>query len=83
MVTRHIEIPRYYLPIPIPLVTDQYIMSVNNDIKGLLDSVNDRSTSAFMWEWFTTKPWLDSGEVRFVCTHSHEEFNVANANVRC
>jgi hypothetical protein len=19
-----------------------------------------------MWEWFTTKPWLDSGEVRFV-----------------
>jgi len=39
---------------------------VNNDIKGLIDSVNDSSTSAFMWEWFTTKPWLDSGEVRFI-----------------
>jgi len=42
-------------------------MSVNNDIDGLVTSVNDGSTSAFMWEWFTTKPWLDSGEVRFVC----------------
>lgn len=39
---------------------------VNNDINGLVDSVNDGSTSAFMWEWFTTKPWLDSGEVRFI-----------------
>ncbi|KAF9787487.1 periplasmic binding protein-like II [Thelephora terrestris] len=39
---------------------------VNNDIKGLISSVNDSSTSAFMWEWFTTKPWLDSGEVRFI-----------------
>lgn len=39
---------------------------VNNDIRGLIDSVNDGSTSAFMWEWFTTKPWLDTGEVRFV-----------------
>lgn len=38
----------------------------NNDIKGLIDSVNTGSTSAFMWEWFTTKPWLDSGEVRFI-----------------
>ncbi|KAF9061334.1 periplasmic binding protein-like II [Rhodocollybia butyracea] len=39
---------------------------VNNDIRGLIDSVNDGSTSAFMWEWFTTKPWLNSGEVRFI-----------------
>ena len=39
---------------------------VNNDIRGLIDSVNDGSTSAFMWEWFTTKPFVDSGEVRFV-----------------
>ncbi|KAJ3760030.1 periplasmic binding protein-like II [Lentinula raphanica] len=39
---------------------------VNNDIRGLINSVNDGSTSAFMWEWFTTKPWLDSGEVRFI-----------------
>jgi hypothetical protein len=39
---------------------------VNNDIRGLIDSVNDNSTSAFMWEWFTTKPFVDAGEVRFV-----------------
>lgn len=39
---------------------------VNNDIRGLLDSVNDGSTSAFMWEWFTTKPFVDAGEARFV-----------------
>ena len=31
-----------------------------------MDSVNDGTTSAFMWEWFTTKPYVDSGEVRFV-----------------
>ncbi|KZS87769.1 periplasmic binding protein-like II [Sistotremastrum niveocremeum HHB9708] len=39
---------------------------VNNDIHGLVKSVNDGTTSAFMWEWFTTKPWLDKGEVRFI-----------------
>lgn len=39
---------------------------VNNDIRGLIDSVIDGSTSAFMWEWFTTKPYADAGEVRFV-----------------
>ncbi|KIK10191.1 hypothetical protein K443DRAFT_81656 [Laccaria amethystina LaAM-08-1] len=39
---------------------------VNNDIRGLIDSVNDNSTSAFMWEWFTTKPFVDAGEVRFI-----------------
>lgn len=39
---------------------------MNNDIRGLIDSVNDGSTSAFMWEWFTTKPYADAGEVRFV-----------------
>ncbi|KAJ3836991.1 hypothetical protein F5878DRAFT_652807 [Lentinula raphanica] len=39
---------------------------VHNDIRGLINSVNDGRTSAFMWEWFTTKPWLDSGEVRFI-----------------
>jgi len=39
---------------------------VNNDIKGLIKSVNDGSTSAFMWEWFTTKPFVDAGECRFV-----------------
>ena len=42
------------------------VLAVNNDIRGLLDSVNDDSTSAFMWEWFTTKPFVDAGEGRFV-----------------
>ena len=43
------------------------LLSVNNNIHGLIRSVNDGSTSAFMWEWFTTKPWIDRGEARFVC----------------
>lgn len=47
--------------------TSNLKFQVNNDIQRLMDSVNDGSTSAFMWEWFTTKPWVDSGEVRFVC----------------
>ncbi|TFK45854.1 periplasmic binding protein-like II [Heliocybe sulcata] len=46
--------------------TDELEFKVNNDIHGLVNSVNDGSTSAFMWEWFTTKPWLDRGEVRFI-----------------
>ncbi|KII85053.1 hypothetical protein PLICRDRAFT_166547 [Plicaturopsis crispa FD-325 SS-3] len=46
--------------------TDNLEFQVNNDIRGLIDSVNDGSTSAFMWEWFTTKPYADSGEVRFI-----------------
>lgn len=48
------------------LQTEGHVMTVNNDIRGLIDSVNDGSTSAFMWEWFTTKPFADAGEVRFV-----------------
>ncbi|KAL0573223.1 hypothetical protein V5O48_008743 [Marasmius crinis-equi] len=39
---------------------------INNDIRGLIDSVNDGTTSAFMWEWFTTKPFRDAGEVKFI-----------------
>ncbi|KAF9000681.1 hypothetical protein BDQ17DRAFT_1400450 [Cyathus striatus] len=45
---------------------DSLQFQVNNDIRGLIDSVNDRSTSAFMWEWFTTKPFMDAGDVRFI-----------------
>ena len=44
---------------------------VNNDIHGLIASVNDGSTSAFMWEWFTTKPFADAGAVRFVSHRTH------------
>ncbi|KAH7884436.1 periplasmic binding protein-like II [Phlebopus sp. FC_14] len=46
--------------------TDQLKFQVNNNIRGLIDSVNNGSTSAFMWEWFTTKPFADAGECRFV-----------------
>ncbi|KAG6334413.1 hypothetical protein ID866_4682, partial [Astraeus odoratus] len=46
--------------------TDELKFQVNNDIRGLLDSVNEGSTSAFMWEWFTTKPFADASECRFI-----------------
>ncbi|KAI0787622.1 periplasmic binding protein-like II [Fomes fomentarius] len=46
--------------------TNELRFQVNNDIRGLLNSVNDGSTSAFMWEWFTTKPFVDAGEARFI-----------------
>ena len=49
-------------------------LTVNNDIRGLLNSVNDGSTSAFMWEWFTTKPFVDAGEARFVSLQNFEEY---------
>ncbi|KAA1079233.1 hypothetical protein PGT21_004697 [Puccinia graminis f. sp. tritici] len=39
---------------------------VKDSFKNLRDSVNDGSTAAFMWEWFTTKPYQDSGEVKFI-----------------
>lgn len=37
--------------------------AVKDTFQGLRDSVNDGSTSAFMWETFTTKPYFDTGEV--------------------
>jgi hypothetical protein len=46
--------------------TDTLTFQVNHDIRGLIDSVNDGSTSAFMWEWFTTKPFADADECRFI-----------------
>nr|GAT50979.1 predicted protein [Mycena chlorophos] len=46
--------------------TEELKFKINNDIRGLLDSVNGGSTSAFMWEWFTTKPFVDAGEGRFI-----------------
>ncbi|KAG1737337.1 periplasmic binding protein-like II [Suillus lakei] len=46
--------------------TTKLKFQVNNDIRGLIDSVNDGTTSAFMWEWFTTKPFADEGECRFI-----------------
>jgi len=46
--------------------TDTLQFKVKNDIRGLIDSLNDGSTSAFMWEWFTTKPFVDAGQARFI-----------------
>ncbi|KAJ7928912.1 periplasmic binding protein-like II [Mycena leptocephala] len=46
--------------------TQDLKFQINNDIRGLIDSVNDGSTSAFMWEKFTTKPFIDAGEARFI-----------------
>ncbi|KAG9039220.1 hypothetical protein FRB95_011805 [Tulasnella sp. JGI-2019a] len=37
-----------------------------NNLDGLKDAVNDGSCSCFLWEWFTTKPYVDAGEVRFI-----------------
>ncbi|KIM33497.1 hypothetical protein M408DRAFT_19779 [Serendipita vermifera MAFF 305830] len=45
---------------------EKFKFQVNNNIDGLIKSVNDGSTSAFMWEWFTTKPYADKGLVRFI-----------------
>jgi hypothetical protein len=42
---------------------------VNDTFANLRNGVNQHEgleTSAFMWEWFTTKPFVDSGEVRFI-----------------
>jgi len=39
---------------------------VLDTFKGLRDSVNDGTAAAFLWEWFTTKPYVDSGECRFI-----------------
>jgi hypothetical protein len=43
---------------------------VNDNIRGLIDAVNANTTSAFMWEWFTTKPFVNAGQVRFVLSFS-------------
>ncbi|KAG8898222.1 hypothetical protein FRB99_007590 [Tulasnella sp. 403] len=39
---------------------------VCNNLDGLKGAVNDGSCSAFLWEWFTTKPYVDAGEIRFI-----------------
>ncbi|KAM6504332.1 periplasmic binding protein-like II [Amanita muscaria] len=56
----------YVMSLQNGLETGALKFQVNNNIRGLIESVNDGSTSAFMWEWFTTKPFLDAGEVRFI-----------------
>ncbi|KAK9893678.1 periplasmic binding protein-like II [Cystobasidium minutum MCA 4210] len=39
---------------------------VLDTFKGLRDGVNNGEAAAFLWEWFTTKPYVDSGECRFI-----------------
>ncbi|GAA99230.1 uncharacterized protein L969DRAFT_23106 [Mixia osmundae IAM 14324] len=39
---------------------------VLNTFEALRNATNDGTISAFLWEWYTTKPYLDSGEVRFI-----------------
>ncbi|WVF69644.1 hypothetical protein IAT40_004423 [Kwoniella sp. CBS 6097] len=46
--------------------SEQPQFKVNGQYKPLRDSVNSGETSVFLWEWFTTKPYVDSGEVRFI-----------------
>lgn len=58
--------------------TDQLKFKVNNNIRGLIDSVNDGSSSAFMWEWFTTKPFVDGQEVRFVSPKWHKPWQLTS-----
>ena len=64
-----------YLPSPLRKEKDERaqkynappIFSVNDTFENLRKGVNQVEgfeTSAFMWEWFTTKPFVDSGEVR-------------------
>ncbi|UZJ57258.1 hypothetical protein CBS101457_006578 [Exobasidium rhododendri] len=49
--------------------TQEIEFKVNDTFENLRKGVNQvrgLETSAFMWEWFTTKPFVDSGEVRFI-----------------
>jgi len=47
-------------------VIEKLDFQVNDTFKNLRDSVNEGTTSCFMWEWFTTKPYRDSDEVKFI-----------------
>lgn len=45
---------------------DELKFKVNDTFENLRKGVNQAEkleSSAFMWEWFTTKPYVDSGEV--------------------
>jgi hypothetical protein len=68
MVTRFTYIQRFLTHHRIFISPDltHATLSVNRDIDGLIKSVNDGSSSAFMWEHFTTKPYVDKGDVRVV-----------------
>jgi hypothetical protein len=39
-------------------------LTVINNLDGALKSLNDLSTDVFYWEKYTTKPYVDSGQLR-------------------
>lgn len=39
---------------------------INDTFKNLRDAVNSGETAFYMWERYTTKPYVDSGENRFI-----------------
>lgn len=43
---------------------DAFKFEVLHNFKNLRDSVNDSTTDAFMWEYFTTKKYYDNGEIK-------------------
>eukprot|EP00455_Lapot_gusevi_P044765 TRINITY_DN5637_c0_g1_i1.p1 TRINITY_DN5637_c0_g1~~TRINITY_DN5637_c0_g1_i1.p1 ORF type:complete len:295 (-),score=60.60 TRINITY_DN5637_c0_g1_i1:158-1042(-) len=47
-------------------VQNDVSFEVKGNFENLRNSVNDGSTDAFLWEVFTTKPFHDSGEIRYV-----------------
>lgn len=43
---------------------DKFNFKVLDNFKNLRASVNDGTTDAFMWEYFTSKPYYDNGEIK-------------------
>lgn len=43
---------------------EPFDFDVQNDFKGMRDSVNSNLDKGFMWETFTTKPYYDTGELK-------------------
>lgn len=46
--------------------TENLNFKVLDSFQNLRNGVNSGEAGFFMWEWFTTKPFADSGEVKFV-----------------
>lgn len=46
--------------------TSNLNFKVLDTFQNLRNGVNSSDAAFFMWEWYTTKPFVDSGEVKFV-----------------
>ncbi|PVG04360.1 periplasmic binding protein-like II [Serendipita vermifera] len=44
----------------------KFKFKVNTTLDSLVESVNDGSTSSFLWEWWTIKPYADDKQVRVI-----------------